>query len=393
MSPLALKSLSNSFYGKTNSKNTIFDKLINKSIIFQNVYGHGETYSTIFSALTGKNIYKNKCDSWFDKTSFKEASDLGKIFKSMGFTNIYMRNASSNNSLVGFYGRFLNSVSKDFHYKFLQKKNKNDNFSKFIKSQNLDKKLNNKKKKFFILIHDYTLHDSSAAYNGNHKKILSVINCKLTNNFKKTLSDINYKKKVDNLIVFSDHGLTTSPAANLFTNNNIDKNYYNNHYKNIFLDEKIKMLFFIKSPHIKKKIIIKNIYSSKHLHKIIKSFFYNFKNMKKFLKFLNSLNPKFLITSIRSTRASIYENYFDKNSFHNHAIFIKKNKKVIFSNNHPIKYMCEENGKFEKVNDLNILDNNFKKWINEYYSYPNKVKKYYHFFIYKMYNFFKKKFR
>ena len=93
-----------------------------KSIILQNVYGHAETYSTIFSALTGKDIYKNKCDSWTDKNSFKEASDLGKNFKSKGFTNIYMRNASSNNSLLSFYGRFLKSVSKDFDYKFLQKK-------------------------------------------------------------------------------------------------------------------------------------------------------------------------------------------------------------------------------------------------------------------------------
>ena len=253
LSPLALKSLSSSFYGKKNSKSTIFDKLMEKSIVLRNVYGHGETYSTIFSALTGKDIYKNKCDSWTDKNSFKETSDLGKNFKSKGFTNIYMRNASSNNSLVGFYGRFLNSVSKDFHYKFLQKKNKNDNFSKFIKSQNLNKKLRDKKKDFFILIHDYTLHDSRAAYQGSHKKILNVIDDKLTNNFKRTLLDINYNKEVDNLIVFSDHGLTTSPASNLFTKSNINKNYYNNHYRNIFLDEKIKMLFFIKSPYIKKK--------------------------------------------------------------------------------------------------------------------------------------------
>lgn len=390
LSPLALKSLSSSFYGKKNSKNTFFDKLLDKSIILQNVYGHGETYSTIFSSLSGKDIYKNKCDSWTDKNSFKEASDLGKNFKLMGFTNIYMRNASSKNSLVGFYGRFLKSVSQDFHYKFLQKKNKNDNFSKFIKSQNLNKELKSKKKNFFILIHDYTLHDTKAAYEGNHKKILSVIDGKLTNNVKRTLLDINYKKEVDNLIFFSDHGLTTFPASDLFTKNNTNKNYYNDHYRNIFLDEKIKMLFFIKSPYIKKKIIIKNIYSSKHLYKIIKSFFYNFKDIKKFIKFSNSLNPKYLITSIRSTRATIYENYFDKNNFHNHAIFIKRNKKVIFSNKHPNKFIFQENGIFKKINNLKILDNNFKKWIDEYYSYPNKVKKYYQFFIYKIFNLLKK---
>ena len=46
----------------------------------------------------------------------------------MNFTNIYMRNAGPNNILTGFYGRFLNSISKDFDYKLLQKKHKNDNF-------------------------------------------------------------------------------------------------------------------------------------------------------------------------------------------------------------------------------------------------------------------------
>ena len=393
LSPLALKCLSDSFYGKKNTKNTIFDQLINKSIIFKNVYGHGETYSTIYSALTGKDIYKNNCDSWTNKDSFKEVSDLGKIFKSMNFTNIYMRNASPNNILTGFYGRFLNSISKDFDYKLLQKKHKNDNFSKFIKDQNLNKKLKNKNKNFFILIHDYTLHDSKAAYNGNHKKIINVIDGELTNNFKKTLSEINYNTKEDNLIVFSDHGLTKFPESNLFTKNEINKNDYDNYYKNIFLDEKIKMLFFIKNPHLKKKIIIENIYSAKYLHLIIKSFFHNYKSIKKFINFLNSLNLNFLITSIRSTRATIYENYFDKHNFHNHAIFIKKNEKIIFSNKHPTKYLIEDNGKFKKINNLSIVDNRFKNWIDEYYSHRNKVRKYYQFFIYKVFRIFKKIFR
>ena len=273
LSPYALKSFSKKFYNFENKKITYFDKLLNKSIIIENIYGHGETYSTLFAALTGKNIYKNNCDSWYLENSFKEFSDLGSIFKKKGFTNIYLRNASPNNNLQNFYGRFLDAVSKDFDYKFLKKTSKNDTFSKYIERKKLDKFLFDNQKNFFILIHDFTLHDSKGAYNGNTKKILNVIDKNLTKNFRNTLKKINYNNKKDNLIVFSDHGLTISPESKLYTEKVINKKKYDLMYKNIFLDEKIKMLFFVNSPKINSKKIIKGNYLAKDLYLIMKNFF------------------------------------------------------------------------------------------------------------------------
>ena len=86
-------------------------------------------------------------------------------------------------------------------------------------------------------------------------QILNVIDKNLTKNFRNTLKKINYNNKKDNLIVFSDHGLTISPESKLYTEKVINKNKYDLMYKNIFLDEKIKMLFFVNSPKINSKKI------------------------------------------------------------------------------------------------------------------------------------------
>jgi len=365
------------------NKLTFFDKLIKKSILIENVYGHGETYSTIYAALTGKNIYKNHCDAWFIEDSFKDFSDLGKIFKEKAFTNIYLRNASPNNDLGNFYGRFLGSISNNFDYKYLQRPKKNHNFTNYLKEKNLIKSLKNKNKNFFILIHDYTLHDSREAYNGDHKKILDVINNKLTKNFKKTLSNISYNSKKDNLIVLSDHGLTKYPESKLYTSSITDKKEYDKYYKNIFLDEKIKMLFFIKPPNLKKKITINKNYYANNIHFILKSFFQNKNKIEKFINIIKKNSPKFLITSVRSTRATIYENYFEKINFHNHIIYIKGKRKIIYSNKHPNKFIIEKNNKFLKINK-ELIDQKFKIWIDNYFSLSNKIKRYLLFGKYKI---------
>lgn len=383
LSPYALKSFSKKFYNFENKKITYFDKLLNKSIIIENIYGHGETYSTLFAALTGKNIYKNNCDSWYLENSFKEFSDLGSIFKKKGFTNIYLRNASPNNNLQNFYGRFLDAVSKDFDYKFLKKTSKNDTFSKYIERKKLDKFLFDNQKNFFILIHDFTLHDSKGAYNGNTKKILNVIDKNLTKNFRNTLKKINYNNKKDNLIVFSDHGLTISPESKLYTEKVINKKKYDLMYKNIFLDEKIKMLFFVNSPKINSKKIIKGNYLAKDLYLIMKNFFSPNQNLKEFSRFVKKKSKTFLITTIRSTRATIYENYFEKNNFHNHIIYIKNKKKIIYSNKHENKFIEQVEDKFLEIKKSKV-DKNFKIWIDNYFRSSSKIKKYLLFTKYKI---------
>jgi len=383
LSPYALKSLSIEFYDIKIKKLTYFDKLIKKSLIVKNLYGHGETYSTIFTALTGKNIYKNNCDSWYINNSFKKSSDLGSFFKKKGYTNIFLRNASINSEIDDFYGRFLSSITKDFDYKLLKKKHKNEKIYDHIDQNEYFKILNDKNKKFFFLIHDMTLHDNRNAYNGNTKKILDVIDNELTQNFKKTLAKINYDPKKDNLIVFSDHGLTVSPSSKLYTKKSVDRSVYEKLYKKIFANEKIKMLFFINSPKINNKKIIEGNYSARDLHYIIKKFFENTHDIKKFLDFTKKQSKKILITSIRSTRATIYENYYEKNNFHNHIIYIKSKKKFIYSNKHKNKFIEQIKNKFLKVSE-NEVDNNFKLWINNYFSSQNKIKKYFLFTKYKI---------
>ena len=390
LSPLALKSLSKKFYNIKNNKFTYFDKLINKSILVENIYGHGETYSTIFAALTGENVYKNNCDSWYLENSFKKFSNFGSLFKKKGFTNIYLRNASPSSAIDNFYGRFLSSISKDFDYKLIKKQFKRDTFSKYIqREKKLYSLLKKGQKKFFILIHDYTLHDSKDAYNGNTNKILKVINKNLTKNFRDTLSKINYDKKKDNLIVFSDHGLTVSPESNLYTQNSISKKQYDQLYKNIFLDEKIKMLFFINSPKINKKKMIKGNYQAKDLYSIIHNFFKNNQNLNKFLNFAKKQSKKNLITSVRSTRATIYENYYEKNNFHNHIIYIKNRKKFVYSNKHEVNFIEHVENKFFSVSEDKV-DKNFKLWINDYFTLQNRIKKYILFTKYKINRLFTK---
>ena len=384
MSPFALKSLSKKFYNVENKKITYFDKLIDKSVLIKNIYGHGETYSTIFTVLTGKNIYKNNCDSWYIKNSFEAFSDLGSIFKQKGFTNIYMRNASQNNSNQNFYGRFLNSVSNDFDYKLLKKTYQKDTFSKYInRERKLNELLKKKQKKFFILVHDYTLHDSKGAYNGNKRKILDVIDKDLTNNFKETLLKINYNKSTDNLIVFSDHGLTVSPESDLYTQNFVTKKKYDELYKKIFLDEKIKMLFFINSPKIKKKKIINGNYQAVDIYSIIKKFTIDNVDLNNFLIFTKNKSKKKLITSVRSTRATIYENYYEKNNFHNHIIYIKNKEKIIYSSKHENKFLKQVKNKFLNISEGEI-DNYFTSWIIDYFSLYNRCKKYLLFTKYKI---------
>ena len=383
LSPYALKSLSEKFYNIKIKKLTYFDKLINKSLLIKNLYGHGETYSTIFTALTGKDIYKNNCDSWYINNSFREFSDLGSFFKKKGYTNIFLRNASINSEIDNFYGRFLNSITKDFDYRLLKKNHKNEKIYDHIEQNKYFEILNNKNKKIFFLIHDMTLHDNLNAYNGKTKKILDVIDNELTENFKKTLSKINYDSKKDNLIVFSDHGLTVSPNSKLYTKKSVDRFIYEKLYKKIFVDEKIKMLFFNKSPKINNKKIINGNYLAKDLHGIIKKFFRNTKNIDEFLNFTKKQSKKVLTTSIRSVQATVYENYFEKNNFHNHIIYIKNKKKIIYSNKHENKFIEQIEDKFLELKKSKV-DKNFKTWVDDYFKISNKIKKYLLFTKYKI---------
>ena len=273
LSPLALKSFSEKFYGENILKKNYIDKLASKSIILKNIYGHGETYSTTYNAFTNKNIYKNFADSWDISKSFLEKSDLGKFFKKRNFTNIYYRNCSTNNQLTGFYKRYLESLTFNFDYFCFKKKKKNYSLKKFFQEEGLIFKFQ-KNQNIFIIIHDYTLHDSKSSYNGNVKNILNTIKNKVSNNVRTNLNLINYNPKKDNLILFSDHGLTRNPVSKLFASNEkVSKIMYDKLYKEIFLDEKLKMLCFIKPANFNNKIVLDDYYKPSIINNVIKSLF------------------------------------------------------------------------------------------------------------------------
>ena len=335
-SPNILKGNKSFFFQEKEKNRTFIDKLINKSFYFNNVYGYGETYSTTYSAIVGKDIYDNYCDAWKLNTSFKLKSNLGSMAKINGFETIYYRNSGPKSKVDSYFGRYLESINHNFKYKHLKNKKINDNLYKFIKKNNLLKKLNSNKK-FLILLHDYSLHDSQGAYKGSTKGILNSAK-NSADEVKKNLSSLNYNENKDVLIFFSDHGLTPYPYVKLFNNNFIKKKDYEKYYNKIFVDDKIKMLFFIKIPNLKKKIISKKFLKPKDINIIIRSFFKKDKTLEK-IKLLKNIGKQSILTSLRSTRASIYENYFFKNMFHNHLIYIDNKKKVVFSNKHSIKYL------------------------------------------------------
>ena len=382
LSPLALKSFSEKFYEKKILKTNYIDILASKSIILKNIYGYGETYSTTYSAFTNKNIYKNFADSWDINKSFLEKSDLGKFFKKKNFTNIYYRNCSPNNQLTGFYKRYLESLTDNFDYICLKKKNKNYSLKKFFKEKSLISKFQ-KNENIFIIIHDYTLHDNRGSYNGNVKNILDTIKNKVSNNVKANLNLINYNPKKDNLILFSDHGLSRNPVSKLFmSTEKISKKIYDKLYKEIFLDEKLKMLCFIKPANFKKKIILDGYYKPNFINYIIKSlFFFKEKNLKNFIDKIKKFGKKEIYTSIRSVNNSIYENKILKRILHGHILKICQNKKIIYSHAHPAKFSIQKNNEID-THTIKEVDKKFNRFIKNYYSFINILKKIFFFNFY-----------
>ena len=337
-----------------------------QSILFQNTYGFGETHSTVYSALTGNNIYKNYADAWYIFNSFKQKSNLGKYYKEKGFYNIYYRNCTPNNTRESFYGRWFKSLTYNFDKKKFKKINNKDTFQKFV---NINKF---KQNDLLFVIHDYSLHDNKLALQGYEKDHLKAAE-QISHVVKKNLKSINYNPKIDTLFFLSDHGLTPTPNSCLFSKNEVTKKDYDSFYNKILIDEKIKMLFFIKGPNIKKKIIIKNKIRSNDIFKIIK--LYNEKTLKKLIKELYKITRNKLIISLRATRATVYESKIDKYLYHSHILKIEGNKKLIYSHKHPKKYLYAKNDKFKVLNNK-IKDKELIEFLDNYFSIKNKIIKF-----------------
>jgi hypothetical protein len=368
----------NRYKKKIESKKNYLDDLSKKAIFFKNAYGNGETYSTTYGMFSGKNIYKNYCDAWDIPFSFKEKSSLSKIYKNKGFKTIYYRNAEPNAYLGDFYGRYLKSIAGSFDFKSYKKINNNDNLDRFLSENKLKKKLLSNQK-YFIYIHDFTLHDDKRAYNGSRNDYQVAVNS-ASKVVKKNLQLINYKKNVDTLYFLSDHGLTPDPQSQIHFKK-LKKNIFNKYYPYLFKDEKIKFTFFIKFPkkinlNLDKKIVASDIF------KII-NFFLNTNSFAKktISNFLNRVSKNEVVISLRDAFKPTYGNYFVRKVFHTHLIFIGKEKKI-FSKGYPNQYSKEVLDEFSIVKKNNFRSKDLK-YIKKYYSKKNFFKKFFLlFFVY-----------
>ena len=84
---------------------------------------------------------------------------------------------------------------------------------------------------------------------------------------------------------------------------------------------------------------------------------------------------------------SPYINFINKKCFHNQFLYISKNKKIGFSKNHPNLFWDLINNKPLNKNEV---DKKFVKKINEYFSFKNKMIKYFFFIITILIKFYKK---
>ena len=365
LSPLAIKNKNNkNFLGKKIKENYI-SKLQKNSVNFYNIFGYGETFSTTYELFTGKNIYKSYCDAFHLFTSFPENKNLGYYFKKNNFNTFLFRDPHENHPMGGFYGRYFNVMKKNFDFFCIKKKNKNYNFNNFFDEKNIKNFVSKKDNNFFIF-HDFSLHDNKKAYsNSTPKNYLEAVDhsAKIV---KSNLELIKYNENRDTLIFLSDHGLNLKPHDQLHFKKKISKEKYDAYYKNLFLNEKIKITCFIKSPGIKTEFN-RNYYKPSFIFSVLKKF-----AQKKFKKnTINKLvtklkkNNKKIIISLRAANQDPYNGFFLKNYFHCFFLLLGKNKKISYSHNHKFPYFdLNINSYIKKEN----VEANFKRTIEEYFS-------------------------
>jgi len=373
LTPLAIESKFNqNFFGEKIKKNFI-SKLSKNSINFTNTYGYGETFSTTYQYLTGEDIYDNFCDSFKLFNSFPKKKNLAFYFKENDFNTFFFRNSKVNFPLVGFYGRYLESVTHNFDVVCKTKKNKNYSFKNFFKENKISKYLSSSQKNFF-LFHDFSLHDNKRAYsNGTAKSYLHAVDhsSKIVQN---NLKIINYDKKKDILVFISDHGLNLKPSSKIHFSSKLNPNEYQKYYKDLFIDEKLKVTFFIKYPNCK-STKVSNYYKPNFIFLLLKKFAkINFKilEMKKLLESIKNKKNKIII-SIQAAKQDPFNNFFLKDYFHCHFLSLSKFSKIAYSHNHTQSFYDIKNKKFiyEVKNNLE-----FKKLIKNYFSLKNYTKKF-----------------
>jgi hypothetical protein len=351
-------------------KNNYINQLAKNSAYFENCYGYGETISVTSSMMTGNNPYINYSDSFFLINSLRVKNELSLFFKKKNFYNIYYSNVNADYpSDRGFYKRYFNLSTQNYDIKLIKKKRKNYNFSNFFKDNNL-LKIHNKYENIFYFIHENFLHDNPGIYrNCSPKNYLKGVD-QLSLIMQQQLKLIDYNNNSDIIYFLSDHGMTLKPYDQIHFNNNLSEKDYNIYYKEQLNDQKIKFCFFIKSPH-QKKINIKNYITPEKILFWIKNSYLNLK-----IKPIKNYN-KNIIVSCRAASKSKYLNIFDKLCFHNHFLYISDKRKISFNQKHPDLFwdLSEKKVPNYKIN------NKFLSKIKKYYSFKNKILKFFLLFI------------
>ena len=155
----------------------------------------------------------------------------------------------------------------------------------------------------------------------------------------------------------------------------IKKKEYDNFYTDLFIDEKIKVTFFICNIGTK-KIIFKSFIKPNNVFSIIKYLSNNIfnENLKKNIySKLNVYSQKKILISIQAANQDFYNNFFFKDYFHCHVLSLNKYSKIAFSLNHFYQFYDLINKNF-----MNKIKNNkeLKMFIKDYFNMKNYIKKF-----------------
>jgi hypothetical protein len=371
LSPLSIRSNSNKKFFGFDLKNNYISNLQKKSLNFTNLYGYGETYSTTYEYFTKKNIYDNFCDSPNILKSFSSNTNLAYYFKQKKFNTFLFRDPCQDHPMSGFYKRYFNSIKQNFDYYCIKKKKKNYSFKNFFYENQIINFLKKSENNFFF-IHDFSLHDNKKAYiNASPKSYLEAVNIS-SDIIRLNLNLIKYSETKDTLIFLSDHGLNVSPYDQLHFKKKISLEIYDKYYSNLFIDEKLKATCFIKHPEINKDDI--NIFYKPNLiFYIVRGLLKLKKNkIKSFILKLKKKINNNIIVSIKAAQQDPYNNYFLKNYFHCHLIFLSQTEKVAYSHNHKNQYYDLINKKFIPASRVNYKLLSFKRNYLNYKNYAIK---------------------
>lgn len=358
-------------------KTSYFDTIIDQSMTLSKVYGHGETFASLSSQLTGLTLEKLRSDNWTDYRSFNAKNTVSEYFKdTFGTYNIFYRNYSSKYPTIGVYERFNKLCTHGFDKIILSDDSRvNLNNSKVINQVNdyFEKSLETNIKNKFIFIHDLYLHDHPTAYessdlNDYHNAIFEA-----GEHLKNNLEYLDFDENEDILILSSDHGLTIRPQLDMFTKFDTNLNEYLSYRNSLYSELKLRAFLSIYSKSINPMIFEEPILM-KDTNKIIKDILTSII----FKKPLDDFRKEYFSENIMTSVADLaYGNPISielRRTIHSHLIYYSNKDKYVYTHWPKKKVYRFLNDDYVEI-EYSELPMNFKKQIKKYYSIFNRIKR------------------